>query len=307
MSYKFIMDQHRLIVNTPSSYVLRNIKLKGDTGNGEAKLHIGPTSSSAELNEFFNYFSNENTYTIDKYSVVSFLKSNREQFLDKSKYKNVDLKYYNEKLEFWETIKNEDLVFNLIPYTDKSRFYIRENLNNLSKYQVFYKKLREVCLPEISSIVIDKNENHFTFRLVQYNTVTLDTVYLTVNNIDYDSSSKNNDLNDQEDIYNVIKEGSQKYFLGKKYERNQKLRKKAIEIHGVTCKACSFNFENTYGEIGKNYIEIHHKTPLSTTGEVSINPETDLIPLCSNCHRMVHRNKHQVLSVEDLVKMIKNK
>ncbi|PGQ44865.1 HNH endonuclease, partial [Bacillus thuringiensis] len=75
-----------------------------------------------------------------------------------------------------------------------------------------------------------------------------------------------------------------------KYERNIKNRKKAIEIHGLNCYACGFNFEEIYGERGKDFIEIHHIKPLSTLEEaIVIDPETDLVPLCANCHRMVHR------------------
>ena len=44
-----------------------------------------------------------------------------------------------------------------------------------------------------------------------------------------------------------------------------------------------------YGNIGKNFIEIHHIKPMYTIRKISVNPETDLIPLCSNCHKMIHR------------------
>lgn len=40
--------------------------------------------------------------------------------------------------------------------------------------------------------------------------------------------------------------------------------------------------------------------------EVSKNPESDLIPLCSNCHKMIHRNPKQPLSIEEL-RVIVNK
>ena len=50
------------------------------------------------------------------------------------------------------------------------------------------------------------------------------------------------------------------------------------------------NFVERYGEIGKEFIEIHHLNPISETdGEHEVNPATDLIPLCSNCHSMIHR------------------
>ncbi len=104
-------------------------------------------------------------------------------------------------------------------------------------------------------------------------------------------------------------EGTKRKYLVNKYERDPKNRKKAIEIHGLNCYACGFNFEEVYGERGTDFIEIHHIKPLSTLEEaIEINPKKDLVPLCANCHRMVHRRKDDVLSVEKLKELIeKNK
>lgn len=97
------------------------------------------------------------------------------------------------------------------------------------------------------------------------------------------------------------KDGAIKEYYGKRYERNPENRKKAIEIHGLSCVACDFNFEEVYGERGKDFIEVHHVKPLSTvSGEVTIDPKEDLVPVCSNCHRMIHRRKDNVLTVEEL-------
>lgn len=96
-------------------------------------------------------------------------------------------------------------------------------------------------------------------------------------------------------------EGGKKSYLVNKYERDPKNRKRAIEFHGLNCYACGFNFEEVYGERGKDFIEVHHIKPLSKLEEaVEINPKTDLVPLCANCHRMIHRRKDDVLSVEEL-------
>ncbi len=101
--------------------------------------------------------------------------------------------------------------------------------------------------------------------------------------------------------YEAQTEGKVIYQYGKRYERNQHLREDAIKIHGLTCKACKFNYENTYGEWGKGYIEIHHTKPLYINEqEVSVDPMNDLIPVCSNCHTMMHRKRATVLSVEEI-------
>lgn len=96
-------------------------------------------------------------------------------------------------------------------------------------------------------------------------------------------------------------EGNVKSYYGKRYERNPENRQRAIEIHGLDCYVCGFNFEAVYGERGVNFIEVHHLKPLSTLEEAAeINPDTDLVPLCANCHRMIHRRKDAVLTVGEL-------
>jgi len=63
------------------------------------------------------------------------------------------------------------------------------------------------------------------------------------------------------------------------------------------------SFEEQYGDIGKGFIHVHHKKPLAAIrSEYSINPKIDLIPVCPNCHAMLH-SSNPPLSVEKL-KMI---
>lgn len=91
------------------------------------------------------------------------------------------------------------------------------------------------------------------------------------------------------------------------YERSVRNRAKAIEVHGTVCKACGFDFDKFYGaELAKHYIEIHHTIPLSELNKsTNINILTDLIPLCSNCHSMIHRRR-EALTVEELRKRIRS-
>lgn len=106
----------------------------------------------------------------------------------------------------------------------------------------------------------------------------------------------------------VDKEGKRKLVYSYKYERSPKLRKEALRIHGYKCKACGFDFEERYGELGKGFIEVHHIRPLYTIeSESSINPEVDLVPLCANCHRMIHRSRKDVLTVQELKEILRNK
>ena len=100
-------------------------------------------------------------------------------------------------------------------------------------------------------------------------------------------------------------EGARHYVLSSRIERSSLNRVEAVRLHGYKCQACGFDFEKTYGSLGKNYIEVHHINPLaSCESEQKVNPKTDLVCLCANCHRMVHRSKHQVLSLDDLRKLL---
>lgn len=75
-----------------------------------------------------------------------------------------------------------------------------------------------------------------------------------------------------------------------KHERNPRLRQLCLKKYGYTCQVCGMDFESTYGEIGRNFIEVHHIDPIANTDEEhALDPETGLIPLCSNCHSMIHR------------------
>ncbi|WP_407310457.1 hypothetical protein [Desulfosporosinus sp. SB140] len=103
-------------------------------------------------------------------------------------------------------------------------------------------------------------------------------------------------------MLNTEYEGAQKQLLVNKYERNPKIRKQAIKIHGTQCMACRFDFEKKYGVHGKMFIEVHHTVPLcEVKDEHSVNPKTDTVVLCANCHRMVHRDHKNPLTLEQLI------
>jgi putative restriction endonuclease len=96
-------------------------------------------------------------------------------------------------------------------------------------------------------------------------------------------------------------EGNPRTVFSTVYERDPDLRRRALEIHGYTCTCCEFNFEERYGEHGKNFIHVHHVKPLNTYGGArKVDPASDLVPVCPNCHSMIHRRKNHTLSIEEL-------
>lgn len=88
------------------------------------------------------------------------------------------------------------------------------------------------------------------------------------------------------------------------YERNQKARKECINHYGYKCMICGFDFEKKYGELGRNYIEVHHITPLaSIKKEYIIDPIIDLVPVCSNCHSIIHRS-NPIVKIDEMKSVV---
>jgi hypothetical protein len=106
-----------------------------------------------------------------------------------------------------------------------------------------------------------------------------------------------------------IHEGLKKQVTVNQYERSRVARTKCIERHGCDCKVCGFNFSEFYGELGSGFIHVHHVKPLHTIGkDYKVDYENDLIPVCPNCHAMLHRKFNgSELSLDELRKIIREK
>jgi 5-methylcytosine-specific restriction protein A len=71
---------------------------------------------------------------------------------------------------------------------------------------------------------------------------------------------------------------------------------------------CGFDFEKVYGEHGSGFTEVHHLKPLSELGkETKVDPITDMVVVCPNCHRMIHRNKDNILSLGELTEIVRQR
>jgi hypothetical protein len=102
----------------------------------------------------------------------------------------------------------------------------------------------------------------------------------------------------------VGQEGKETIRLHRRKERDRKLVKIAKRLFrrrygALFCECCSMDFERTYGQLGRDYIEAHHRVPLSQLiGHTETTPD-DLAMLCADCHRMVHRTHD--CSIDDVV------
>lgn len=71
------------------------------------------------------------------------------------------------------------------------------------------------------------------------------------------------------------------------------------------CVVCDLCFEERYGSRGKDFIHVHHVEPLGSTGLTVTNAEKDLVPVCPNCHSMLHREP--LMTPNELKKLLRSK
>jgi 5-methylcytosine-specific restriction protein A len=104
---------------------------------------------------------------------------------------------------------------------------------------------------------------------------------------------------DQENEYELTEEAPEGRLLTRLHvrrERNRKLveskRRLILKQTGkLACEVCGFDFAAMYGDHGKGFIECHHSRPLHTLQPGHKTKLSDLILVCSNCHRMIHRSR----------------
>ncbi len=86
-------------------------------------------------------------------------------------------------------------------------------------------------------------------------------------------------------------EGAVSQVIVNRYERDPAARKACLTKYGCICVVCDMDFINWYGERGAGFIHVHHVTPISQLGpDYRVDPIADLVPVCPNCHAMLHRN-----------------
>jgi len=175
-------------------------------------------------------------------------------------------------------------------YWDGELFYWEAKTNS-NPYQPLIKKMTSNMFQgDIHLFTRTDNSLPFTYegkvvckRIYDKSPVT---VIWQLDNRFLDSDEASFLLNEPLALY----EGGLRQVLINKYERNPLARRLCIEHFGYSCHICTFHFLKVYGEIGRDYIHVHHIVPLSSIGEqYRLDPIADLIPICPNCHSMIHR------------------
>lgn len=103
-------------------------------------------------------------------------------------------------------------------------------------------------------------------------------------------------------------EGEERIALIRHRKREQKLRDAKLKQAREKCRGrlicevprCGFDFEATYGELGRDYAQVHHLKPLGDRTTPSETKLSDLAVVCANCHAMIHRSG-KCRSLENLI------
>jgi 5-methylcytosine-specific restriction protein A len=99
-------------------------------------------------------------------------------------------------------------------------------------------------------------------------------------------------------------EGATRRVLVNTYERDPEAREACLAHHGYACTCCGVILSDVYGNIADEFIHVHHVVPLGEIGKsYKVNPIKDLVPVCPNCHTIIHRHK-KALSINDVKNLI---
>jgi len=194
------------------------------------------------------------------------------------------------KIKNGMNVNNYKAVFDILDLDIVPRAWINDLLNNTRFTENTPNEYKEwVTLGKLTSVK----------RLVD----TIVEQELIAPQGDFDSNVFSGDTEIDVDQY----EGNRKLVLTNKYERSTIARQKCIERYGPICQACGLDFEKLYGELGKGFIHVHHVVPMNEIGEnYKVDYKKDLIPVCPNCHAMLHRKLDgKNVSVAQLRRIIK--
>ena len=154
-------------------------------------------------------------------------------------------------------------------------------------------------------------------RIITNPTGTVFQVEDTIANAMFSAWNNSDDSDEDIDEFTPSKvtdsEGKYRYVLHKRRERSSTLRKSKVKHFLTTndfihCELCRVNLNEKYpSSLSEGYIEVHHIKPISTLAEHTPTHIDDLILLCPNCHRMVHRTKDAEKNLEDLKKWFADK
>lgn len=174
---------------------------------------------------------------------------------------------------------------------------------------IHQKTIRELMDPAITKHVFTRTDNRApfiyegkaaVFSFKDKIPVQIDWEFHSLNDID-------NLCESEETSYAAEKYTRTQIIHVNSYERNREARRICIGYHGCKCKICGFDYEKFYGKYAENFIQVHYIKPEIEIGEDYVfDPIRDMIPVCANCHSVIHRKK-RMLTVEEIKAMVHKK
>ena len=107
-----------------------------------------------------------------------------------------------------------------------------------------------------------------------------------------------------EPSYDTYVEGTRiaSFRLREESKRSPIARQKCLELKGTRCVICGFDSAEKYGIPG--IIEVHHLHPLADGEERETDPNADLVPVCPNCHRIIHSREGNPYEPDEVIAML---
>lgn len=223
------------------------------------------------------------------------------------------VKFLNRQVELYDHFAGKIIAKGKIltePIQDNQDYYfVKSKAPYFSKIGNIVNVEPNIDISEIKDFIMISR----TGSITKLDNLQLSKLNNIVDSCNKDSENIDEELSDnyfpEEDNNTELIEGASKKVSVNKYERSPKARNLAINYHGTNCVVCGFCFEDYYGEIGKDYIHIHHIIPLNVKKEeYRINYKKDLVPVCPNCHAMLHRKVDgKDITISELKKIIVKK
>ena len=199
-------------------------------------------------------------------------------------------------------IKRHVISLKFGPYAGACIEHINQNSteDSYALAYSFFKFLDEICdvkineHPPIDNWKIQKGFNvDLTIKVT--NQKSIEAINSSIKEVMVPLIAALSEVIGYEDVVESIvgdEEGEVALILTRKRERSKRNRLLCLSIHGETCGVCGLDPKLNYTGSTASIIEVHHIEPLSEVDKVkAYNPNTDLIPLCPNCHRAIHTRK----------------
>ena len=209
--------------------------------------------------------------------------------------------------------------FKVIAHADKSEYPVAQKafwkdktqLGSIKEYAVF-EKLQKVDKATLSfDYFLQKklvSDAPIQGRRTDRDKALNDPIRIFLDHIvnEFGNDALDTDYPDEANMESkTFPEGAKQTVLVNRYERNPEARAKCIEFHKARCKVCDMSFAETYGSFAKDFIHVHHKKPLYEISEqYEVDPKNDLIPVCPNCHAMLHKQENGIPMTVERLKLL---